>query len=220
MDTFITYEGLPINSGGAHSLSKKPVEKIYLETMAFLKTFTDSDRPKEVGVTFYTSQNKSYKTLPILLSLTKRLGVPLHNSWDLGSVKQDFYTWRLKNNNIQSGFEILEKYKDLPSNPYGPVVLSLKWQFYFVDKDTKRVLPGQDKIPVLDIRQQNSQIYLRLSQKSTISVWFALPFSATEGYAQEYVNSLCSHLPFKPSEKHWKIWRKSKSGIWSPQKMR
>ncbi len=219
MDTFISYEGLPVNSGGAHSLSKKPIDKIYFETVAFLQTFANCEDANETELTFYSSQNKSYKAVPILWSLTKIFGIPSHNSWDLGSVKQHFYAWKLKRSDTQKGFEILEKYRHLPQNQYGPIVLSFKWQFHFVEKNTKRALSGQDKLPIIDSRQQNSQIYLRLGQRPTISVWFAFPFTSLDENASNYISSLINHLPFKPSEKHWRIWRQSNHGNWRPEKL-
>lgn len=59
MDTFISYEGLPANSGGAHSLGKKPVDIIYSETLRFLQTFTNGDEAKGIELTFYSSQNNA-----------------------------------------------------------------------------------------------------------------------------------------------------------------
>jgi len=219
MDAFISYDGLPIKSGGAHSLGNKSIDKIYSEATAFIHTFTNSDNPKAINITFYTSQNRSYKTLPILWDLTKCLGIPSYNSWDLGTVKQRLFTWKLKISEIQKGFQILEKYMDLPDNPYGPVVLSMFWKFHFIDKGTKKVLPDQDKIPEIDFRQENSQLYLRLGQRSTVSVWFAFPFSSYDRYASDYINSLAEYLPFKLSKNHWRIWKLSKNGNWIPNKI-
>ena len=219
MDTFITYEGLPVNSGGAHSLGKKTVESIYSDTLSFLRNFTNCYKPVELDLTFYSSQDNSYKTLPILWNLGKTFGVPSFHSWDIGTCKQFYYRWKLKPKQIPKGFELLNIYKDLPPNDYGPIVLSSKWHFQFLDEHTRELLTGQDKIPIIDFRQQNSQLYLRLGQKSTISAWFAFPFSSIDDSAYRYLTTLIKQLPFKPSDKHWRIWRLSKNGNWTPSKI-
>lgn len=97
--------------------------------------------------------------------------------------------------------------------------MSFLWNFSFIDPKTNQILPNQEKIPELDFRIKNSRIYLRISNKSSISVWLALPFEKLGKFEVEYINELKCHLPFKPSEKHWRIWKKSEKGNWIPNKI-
>jgi hypothetical protein len=216
MDTFITYEGLPVNSGGAHSLGKMQVDNVYADTLTFLKKFASNDTPTKTDLIFYSSQNGSYKMLPNLWSIIKVFGIPTYNNWKLGNTRQHYFTWKLKFSDREKAFQILEKFSKLPANDFGPIVLSLCWHFSFIDPISKEILDGQDKIPIMDFRQHNSQLYLRLGQKSTISVWFAFPFQELNDKSRDYISSVSRALPFKPSDKHWRFWRRSKSDKWNP----
>jgi hypothetical protein len=73
-----------------------------------------------------------------------------------------------------------------------------------------------DQIPVIDFRLQNSRIYLRLQQRSTISIWFVFPFEELNETSRQYLAALSAALPFRPSDKHWRLWKKSKAGNWNP----
>ncbi|MGZ8559528.1 MAG: hypothetical protein ACXWWC_14385 [Chitinophagaceae bacterium] len=217
MNTFISYEGLPVNSGGAHSLRQKPVDLIYSDTLIFLQKFTNCSTPIEFDLTFYSSQDGTYRTLPTLWQLIKTLGIPSYNNWNLGRVRKHFFAWNLQHKDKGKAFQILDKFSNLQENQYGPIVLSFKWHFQFIDQLTKQVLEGQNKIPIIDSRYHNSQIYLRPGQKSTMSVWLTLPFSNLNDKNKDYIKSMTNLLPFKSSNKHWRLWRKSKNENWSQQ---
>lgn len=102
----------------------------------------------------------------------------------------------------------------------GPLVLSFEWRFLFT-KDGK-VLPGQDDMPLLDDRLGNSmsRFYLRLgSKQSSASVWFVFPFEKLDEKNQSFIKTIVKDLPFKLSDKHWRLWRKSKNDNWLPSKI-
>lgn len=214
MNRFISYEGLPINSGGAHSLGKQTALENYTQTIQFLNRFADTNKPINIELILYQSEKKQYDTLKLIAKLSWKFGIPkfkndgLLNSW----------SWKLSENEIEKGFEIFKLNKEFPENSKEPLVLSFLWYFSFIDPKTKQILPNQEKIPELDFRLKNSRIYLRTSNKSTISVWFAFPFEQLGKYETEYINDLKSCLPFKLSEKHWRIWKKSEKGNWIPNK--
>lgn len=215
MEKFISYEGLPINSGGAHSISKKLPKENYNKIIDFLNTYADRTSPKSIEVSLYESKKGEYSALKILPKLIRKFGIPkTHHDGFIRS-----WNWKLSIKNIEKGFKALELNKDLPDNIAGPIVLSFCWNFYFKDPKTNVVLENQEKIPQIDFRIENSRIYLRLSKKSSVSVWFAFPFERINDYEKKYFNNLKKKLPFKPSEKHWRIWKKSKNGNWIPRKI-
>ncbi|MFY9241728.1 MAG: hypothetical protein WAO74_01730 [Polaribacter sp.] len=215
MDKFISYEGLPINSGGAHSVNRKSSKVTYEETLNFLNLFADRTKTESIELTLYQSEKKEYSSLKLILKLTLKFGIPkMRND---GWLKN--WSWSLSQNNIEKGFEMLKLNSELPKNIFGPISLNFKWNFHFKNPKTNKVLPNQKLIPLLDFRNKNSKIYLRLSEKSTISVWFAFPFEKLGKYELEFIKTLSSKLPFKPSEKHWRIWKKSEKGNWIPRKL-
>jgi hypothetical protein len=215
MNQFISYEGLPINSGGAHKLNRNGAEENYKLTLNFLKKFTNKTTPEFIHLRLYQSEKKEYSTFKLVLMLTMKFGFPKFDSGGL----LNCWTWKLTQREIVKGFEILELNKKLPENMEGPFVLSFEWNFNFKDPDTNFILPNQEKIPQLDFRIKNSRIYLRTSKNSSISVWFAFPFEQIDKYEIEYINKLKTELPFKMSEVHWRLWKKSRNGNWRPNKV-
>tara|TARA_B100001059_G_C17816651_1_gene575693 strand:+ start:1918 stop:2583 length:666 start_codon:yes stop_codon:yes gene_type:complete len=215
MNQFISYEGLPINSGGAHSVSRKSQKVTYEQTLDFLNFFADKTLPKSIDLTLYESEKKEYSALKLLPKLTLKFGIPKtrNDGW------LRTWTWSLTEKDIENGFETLELNNELPKNPAGPISLNFNWNFHFKDPKTNQILPNQELIPELDFRIKNSRIYLMLSKKSTISVWFALPFEKMEKYELEFIKELKSNLPFKTSDKHWRTWKKSEKGNWTPRKI-
>lgn len=216
LKTFISYEGKPITGGGAHMLGKKHFLEIYDQTRQFLDDFTTNNQVQNPTLTLYSSQQGTYKTAPILWRLVKTFGIPSYNWWKLAHT-QHFFTWKLNIRSIDKAIALLQQYNDLPKNDFGPLTLSLYWQFHFIDPNTKTIFPHQELLPEIDFRQKNSQIYLRLGQRSSASVWFAFPFSKIEQPEKKYLSALVKKLPFKPSDKYWRIWQRSNNGNWIPK---
>lgn len=172
MNKFISYQGLPINSGGAHCVSRKSPKMNYNQILDFLNLYADKTQPKSIELILYESDKKEYSTLKLLPQLILKFGIPkIQND---GWLKT--WVWNLSQKNIEKGFEILDLNDKLPKNLAGPITLSFYWNFHFKDPKTNQVLPNQKLIPELDSRIKNSQIYLRLSRKSTVSVWFGFLF--------------------------------------------
>ncbi len=219
MNKFISYEGLPLNSGGAHAInSKSPVDN-YNNTLQFLEKYAFDTKPKSITLTLYESKNNDYSTLKLIPQLSLKNGIP--KIWNDGFLKS--WRWNLNLENINNGFEALEINKKLPRNYFGPIVLSVQWNFDLIDPKTGKILPNQDKFPQLDNRINkiwNSRLNLRLSKKSTISAWLAFPFEQVGEYEENYIRKIKTNLPFKPSDKHWRIWNKSKNGNWTPRKIK
>ena len=217
MNKFVSYDGLPVNSGGAHGLGKKTITESYNETLEFLKVYADTVLPHEIGLTLYKDKSFSYRQLK--WKLMRRYGLfPKSNSWDLGD-RQKFWTWKIRSNEITGALDFLMKNSDLPEHEFGPLKLTILWHFKLVNPLTKERLLNQELIPTLDFRIHNSRILLTLRKKSSISVWFAFPFDSEDETFKTYIKKFVKDLPFKPSDKHWRLWVKSEKENWSPRKV-
>ncbi len=218
MNKFVSYEGLPLNSGGAHGLGKKTVTESYNATIEFLKLYADSSSPYEIRLTLYKDKSFNYRQLK--WKLMKLFGFfPNSSSWDMINYRQKLWTWKIKWNEIKECLDILQEHSDLPDHPNGPLTLSILWNFRLIDPLTKIKLPNQELIPTLDFRIHNSRILLTLKKKSTLSIWLAFPLDSEDEVFKKYVKDLITHLPIKPSEKHWRIWTQSEKGNWTPRKV-
>jgi hypothetical protein len=219
MNKFISYEGLPIRTGGAHSLGTKDHREILDSVNGFLNKFSNTSEPDLVNLTFYNSRHKKYSTFKNIIYIIRHFGLRFSQSrWDLKEYIQKFWTWKINNSQLDKVLQIISDLSGLPDNDYGPIVLGILWKFKFVDLTSKEILPDQDAIPEIDSRLHNSQIYLRVGKKSTISVWFTLPFDSFENH-KDYIEKMENELPFKFSEKHWHQWTLSKNGNWIKRKL-
>lgn len=203
MNTFISYDGLPISSGGAHSIGSLSPKEVYGSLVTFLNACTTNPAP-EVELLFNPSVTTG--SMRMVWQLTKMFGCP---KWNMNHVQQE-WVWTVKNKKVDAALEALKL-----SDALG---LTFLWKFKFIHPDTKMVLDGQEAIPVLDERLYNSQIYFRTLQKSTVSAWFTLPFHSFSE-AANYFAPFTALLPFTPSPKHWRIWKCSKNGNWKPRRI-
>lgn len=201
MNTFISYQGLPLNSGGAHKISTKEGNTIYKSTLSFLDTFTSEINLEYINLTLKKPEGSVKSIYSFLPKLILKFGIP--KSYSNG------ITWSLNRNKIDEALELCVDEH---------LTISFLWDFKFKNPTTNEIIPHQDKIPLLDFRLKNSRIYLRISNYSTISVWFAFPFDTIEANEKEYIMALQEYLPFKFSNKHWQIWKKSKNSNWVPRK--
>ncbi|PZR19516.1 MAG: hypothetical protein DI539_13815 [Flavobacterium psychrophilum] len=219
MEAFISYDGLPLKSGGAHGLGNKPVEGLYIQCLDFINNHTEVEQLK-IDITLYSSDNKSYSSWSLLWKMVKKFGVfTSWGSYPYVNRKGYSWRWRIGANKIDDAFRMLESVSEI-TNEMGPLVLSFEWRFGFTESG--KVLPGQNKFPLLDnkLRGSSSRFYLRLSPKrSSASVWFVFPFEVLDEENQNFIKSIIKDLPFKVSDKHWRLWKKSKNNNWISSKI-
>jgi hypothetical protein len=220
MDSFITYDGLPIKSGGAHSLGRMNIDETLRMTSDFLKRFTNADKPIEVNLSFYQSPTREYKTTMINWLIRKKFGYfPRCRIGYLKGIKIKYWIWELSSKKVDKGLDFLRNYNFKADQELGPIEISFKWTFKFKSPNTNELFPNQNELPQLDIRQKNSQLYLKLSNRSTMSTWFAFPFPEVDDNFIKLLTEMQNTLPFKFSEKHWRIWKKSKNNNWTSKKI-
>lgn len=203
---FITYEGLPLKSGGGHHLWSKLADQVYGSILNFLKSYTDTQFAGSVSIEL---SEFSFKNL---LKYSLKLGIP-SISWTSYPKTGLKVSYRILSN------KKLDWYLDFISN-HDEMTLCVLWKFKFINFNSREVLPGQMEIPILDFRMHNSQIYLRLSSiKSTASVWFAFPFDELTEDNLKYLDGIQKTLPFKFSKHSWRLWKRSKNDNWTPRKI-
>ncbi|ATP55627.1 hypothetical protein CPT03_03660 [Pedobacter ginsengisoli] len=206
MKAFITYEGLPLNSGGAHQLPAKPLTEVCASMLNFLQLYTDTQGADRVRVQLVDFSFRN------IIKYSLRFGFPSFdwNNYLANGIKDTY--WNVYLRKIEYYVDQIVSHRELG--------LSVYWRFNFIDPRTRRVLPGQSELPVLDARLENSRVYLWLSAtKSTASVWFAFPFDHLTDDNLKYIEGIQETLPFKFSKRFWRLWNKSDNGKWIPKKI-
>jgi hypothetical protein len=220
IDSFISYEGLPIKSGGAHIISRLSVDETYLKVTNFLHKFTDTTTPTDVRLTIYQSPTDDYDLKSLLWLTRKKFGLfPKKKEGFINLKPINYWEWKLRASEFSSGLEYVKNNNFKVDQTLGPIEISFLWTFKFKSPKTGKLFPNQEEIPELDVRQSNSQIYLKLSNRKTISTWFAFPFTEVDEFFINLIAEMQKELPFRFSEQHWRNWRKSKNNNWTPRKI-
>jgi len=210
MQKFITYEGLPLSSGGAHQINKHSVTEVYGMLQSFAVKLTDQHQPQSVNLEFNGFILGEEIPFKLLWETIKAFGLP---SWSLSqylSTRTSVWRWIITSRQIDKALAFHERFPKL--------TFAAIWRFKFIDPITNRVLPGQDNLPTVDERQLNSNMYLRGGLKTMVSVWFTLPFEELDSNSAGYIRLMQSHLPFTFSGKHWRLSRVN-DGKTSSQKL-
>lgn len=203
MDSFILYNGLPIRYGGAHRVNKDCLE-LHTNIRYFLDQYSNNPDHFKADIIF-TPDGKA-SGLKMFWRLCKNFGLPRWSLSQYITTKNNSFTWFVSNGGLNKAMQFTHTFSSL--------TLAIAWKFRFIDPVSKIMLPQQDKIPVIDVRMFNSQVYLRSSHTSTVSVWFAIPFNPASNTDIAYLKLIRRDFPIKLSTKHWKIWKKSKNGKW------
>lgn len=206
MNAFISYDGLPINSGGAHTISGKKHEVVFDQLSEFIFKYTTASSPV---------QSNLLVDQPNFAAVVKNsylLGLPTFDFPNYLANGQRSVSWSVSSRKVRDIITLLgisDRYTFITT-----------WKFHFKYPDSNLVLPGQNLIPTIDERLYNSQIHLRLSKnKSTVSAWFTFPFSDLTKETLEYIEGVENALPFKFSRKTWRHWSLSKNGNWTPKRI-
>jgi len=157
MDAFISYDGLPIESGGAHSLGRKRWDKVYAECVHFLETYTNNDGRDYATLTFFSSEHRTYKTMPSLWKLTKRYGIPRIRRWLYEKGGRRSYAWNLRSvKDVEDALKLLDAFERFPPNLHGPLMVTFMWRFilsipkqgkFYRGRTGSRMSTGRCRIP-------------------------------------------------------------------------
>ncbi|MFD0751172.1 hypothetical protein ACFQZS_13560 [Mucilaginibacter calamicampi] len=208
LSSFISYDGLPLKSGGAHMINNADRLQTYNTLSAFFESMTTN--PSCVNTIELDIFSREEESKAKFWYMVRTFGLP---NWSFfGSSRGGFiWTFNVDEKQMLKAIELTKK--------FGNVALRLVWRFQFVDIDTKEILNGQNEIPVIDERKYNSEIYVRLAKNASISLWLTLPFGHLDEKTASYIDLLKAKLPVKLSNNHWKIWTLSKNGTWMGRKL-
>lgn len=210
MQKFITYDGLPLGSGGAHHVNKHSATEVYGMLQNFAFKLTDQHQPQNVNLEFDSFMIGEKISFKLLWETIKIFGLP---AWSLSqylSTRTSVWRWNISSRQIDKALAFHERFPKL--------TFAAIWRIKFIDPVTKRVLPGQDDFPIVDGRSLNSHIYFRGGIKNNVSVWFTLPFDELNSTSAGYMRLMQAHIPFTFSGKHWRL-RRINNGKTSSKKL-
>jgi hypothetical protein len=208
----VTYEGLPISSGGAHSLGRMSRRDAYKRAMSFLATCTEPISPIEV--LFYVNDVPELPRQRYLdEELERRFGKREGVLWQKGPRLE------LDESRVGEALDFLDNVDPQPTNGWGmaPIWLWIIARFRILDPTTGRPLPGQDpeRFPNIDPRWNQplgtSMLKLILDNGARLGLDLCIP-GEVDDHLREVVLWLQEHLPMRLSPSHWRLWAPTRTG--------
>lgn len=199
----VTYVGLPVSSGGAHSLGRMSRRLAHQRTMDFLETCTRPVTPIEYSFTLH--EVPDLEPQPDLeAEVARRFG-------EGGQVA-------VPSERIHDALDLLDDVDPQPAKwGMAPLWLQATARFQIVDPDTGHVLPGQDparfaaKEYEWGVALGTSGLRLSLENHARLAIELCIP-NADPELIQRIAPWLQEHLPCKLSSKHWRTWVPTKAG--------
>jgi hypothetical protein len=204
LESAVTYDGLPLSSGGAHSLGRMSGRTAHDAVLAFLSTCAA------------TTQLTHFFTLP----QPPEIVVDAEVAQELRQLFPGTpNTFPVSHDRVDEAFAFLDRISPQPTNPWGmaPVWFWVRADFRLRTPSEDVIWPGQD--PALfggfetstGIRLGQSKVQLSIESKPRINLMLSIP-EATDDQLGEVAPWLEKNLPFRMSAKHWLRWSLTRSG--------
>jgi hypothetical protein len=205
----VTYVGLPVSSGGAHSLMRMSRRAAYERTMAFLNACTEPARDVDYRFRVHDAPGLARST-PLDLAVRRRFGIDAV----------------LPAERVPAALDFLDEIDPQPANEYGmvPVWFWAECRFRILDPATGRPLLGQDPARFQGVEYAwrvplgTNGLRLILNDHAALGIELCIP-DADEELRGRVVPWLQEHLPFRFSAKHWRVWTPTKSGSYTARRL-
>jgi hypothetical protein len=212
----ITYDGLPVSSGGAHKLRTRGFTDALLALQSFVTAVSIEPRPKDCVVEVlagndvpasFTSGLIAHCDAHFMKYTRRRVGGYSSSQWtvDPGSLRMMIDT--------------LEQRRPIPKAGYAgyAAAVHVTWNIVFAD-GLRQPIPYQGKEHYLGFECSfqrylgESLLYGRISEATTANLFLALPYESVTSEARQLAEKIQFHFPARLSSNHWKIWRLTKKG--------
>jgi len=215
--SIITYDGLPISSGGAHSLGKLSPTSTWSSIDRFITRCTaplsdinfsvevleGSDIPEE----FSKRMRKNIKQI---------LGRHSH-AQNNGFAKA--FSWELPKNRLSEVLDLFDASCPFPKHKYSVKIATLyiSSTFHLLDRSGTHVLKHQGRENYLNYDTDyerflgESMLLGSISSNSSLNIFLSLPFEEITEDFQSNIHFLQDNLPFKFSPIQWKRWHVNKA---------
>lgn len=199
----MTYIGLPISSGGAHSLGRLAAREAFERTTGFLHTCTEPAEPATCTL-IRTSAPELVPDPQIDARLTSQFGEGprVHVPWE----------------RVCDALEFIESIRDQPVNPWGMAGywMQVDATFRVLSPISLQPLPGQSAQRYNGVEYAwnaplgTSALKLSLHNSASLAINLCIPDTEGDDLSQ-VVSWLQEHLPMRFSAKHWKRWTPTRS---------
>ena len=212
----ITYDGLPISSGGAHTLRTRGFVAGFNALQSFATAVSLVLSPPRLAVEVLEG-----KGVPVEFtsSLFSDLDVRFTKRTDRRVGEYVAHQWAVEPTSLEGIVDTLEKLRPIPKTEYAghAALVHATWNIVLFDS-SRRPLPYQGKEHYLgfDCDSQRflgqSFVYARISEATTAHLFLSLPYEDVNSDVRRLAAQIQTHFPARLSSSHWKIWRLAKNG--------
>jgi hypothetical protein len=216
--SIITYDGLPLASGGAHTLRTRSPLAALAEVRNFLSSCTDCVQPHKTWIEAVTGASVPVEfSAPLVATLRTELRAPGNRkSYGAGNTAN---IWPVAPPQVDAFVELIEQAGPLPVMPnrLQPVTVAAIFKFHLLHPQSRAVLPWQSAAFYGNFWAMpgrllgESQLYARISGRSTVSLFLSFPFEDVSEDLLATARFVRAHLTFPLSPNHWKRWRLTKN---------
>ena len=208
---FIFYS-LPKSRTTQQLTNGRKIEKTWDNISSFLSNCTTvrPDNPTSLSLTAYTACNgdANPEIADKIIADTKLIfGAgqtdPIAYAYPSGVPdKQTKTEWRLTANDLKRSVDYLINGQPWHKFTFGPIELTISYDFKLIHPETKKELPNQDL---------SSRIIVWLSRSCVCSPDLYFPFDKVDSEFRDYLNDADRFLPFKLEEKYLRLGRPNKN---------
>ena len=202
-----------------HGAGKVAPAEAYSRTQRAIEVFSDQKAHSYSGLMLDMRDDQGGPMESACRKLCDWFGPVIHTTTSPTWASYRAYSWNLSAAQLQESFSLLDAlYREIPLSKER-VFLQVSWSFKFIEPETAKLLPGQENLPVIDVRLgPGSSLTLAMGKKTSVNAWFLFPFEKESPSFQSYVSSFQDQLIFKFSPEHWRLWTISRAGEWRPKR--
>jgi len=205
-----------------HTGRRCPPREAYAKTELALKRYSDRDEPSDGWWTLEMWSEEKGPMDSLCSEVCRRYG-PIDRIWpgsSSGGPGLKTYQWKLNPGQFPGALELLEHEQEKLPSFRERMRIQVWWEFKFVNPENRDVLPGQENLPVLDMRlPAGSSLTLSLGDRAKVNAWFLFPFEEVSREFESYVGGFQKSMLFRFSPRHWRAWSYSRAGRWRPKRL-
>jgi hypothetical protein len=201
-----------------HGAGKIQPQEAFDKTQRAMLTFSDQKTPTHLGYMLDMQTDQGGPLEKLFHDLCGRFGPWYRTTTSPTMPTYRAYIWQIDATQFKESLDLLPRLRQQDPILLERTHLHASWSFKFVEPETTSILPGQEDLPVIDVRLgPGSSLNFATGKKTSINAWFLFPFENPSAEFEKYVSRFQGRLIFKFSREHWRLWRFS-SGEWRPRR--
>jgi len=212
----ITYDGLPISSGGAHTLRTRGFVAGLQALQSFVAAVSLDPLPTKLAVEVLEGAGVPESFASTLL---RDLEARFTKRTDRRIGDYTGHQWAMDRGALIAIADDLERLRPIPKTQYAghAARLHVTWNLVLCDS-SRRQFPNQSRDDYLGFECDgqhylgHSFVYAAISETTTAHLFLSLPFEEVTEEARRLAGEIQAHFPGRLSSRHWKRWSVTKSG--------